>query len=122
MPEMTFVLDHLGKNCGSPDDFEGWSKEVTALARRCPNVVAKLGAVEEWGYPDPAPCLDVALREFGMDRVLFESNWFVQEAYGFDYASTVTAVWAALQRADASSEQVDAVFSGNARRVYRLGL
>lgn len=122
MPEMNFVLDHLGRNCGKPDDFEAWAKEITILARGCPNVVAKLGAIEEWGCRegDPAPYLDLAFREFGLGRVLFESNWFVQEACGFDYGTTVAAVWDALQRCGASADQVAGVFAGNARRVYRL--
>ena len=69
---------------------------------------------------DPAPYLDLAFKVFGFERVMYESNWFVSRALGDDYDKTFRLVKAALARAGASAEQMDAVFSGNARRVYRL--
>lgn len=52
-PSMTFVLDHLGHNSGG-DDFETWGPALEALAAN-ENVIAKLGAIEEWNVSDPAP-------------------------------------------------------------------
>lgn len=53
------------------------------------NVVAKLGAIEQWGVADPAKFLDHALKSFGADRVLAESNWFVNTAMGKGYVHPV---------------------------------
>ena len=49
---MTFILDHLGHNSGG-DDFETWAPAIADLARRCPNVYAKLGAIEQWDTREP---------------------------------------------------------------------
>ena len=118
-PHVTFVLDHLGHN-GGGDDFETWSVNLTSLAA-LPNVVAKLGAIEEWEVEDPAPYLDHALAVFGWNRVMYEGNWFVSRAHdGNDYDDTAHHVMAACERANATAAQVRSVFSTNARRVYKL--
>lgn len=52
-PDMAFVLNHLGHNSGG-DDFETWAPAITELAKNT-NVVAKLGAIEQWEVSDPAP-------------------------------------------------------------------
>ena len=83
-------------------------------------MVAKLGAIEEWDVADAAPFLDHALKVFGADRVLAESNWFVSGAKGDAYDATFSKVAAACVRAGFTEAQTDAVFSGNARRVYSL--
>jgi L-fuconolactonase len=122
LPEMTFVLNHLGHNNGG-DDFETWAPAITELAKNCPNVVAKLGAIEEWRVSDPAPFLDHALGAFGLQRVMYESNWFVPAAFGGKaekYDKTFGLVKGALTRAGASADEVKAVFNANAKRVYRL--
>ena len=118
---MTFILDHLGHNSGG-DDFETWAPAIADLAKRCPNVYAKLGAIEQWDTREPGPgaYLDHAIREFGFDRVLAESNWFVSTAMGFDYDDTFGKVMDALRRAGATPAQVESVFEGNARRVYSI--
>ena len=117
-PSMTFVLDHLGHNSGG-DDFETWAPALTELARN-PNVVAKLGAIEQWEVVDPGPYLDHALKVFGADRVLAESNWFVSTAMGDPYDATFKHVLAACRRAGFTQSQIDAVFVDNAKKVYSL--
>jgi len=119
LPDMVFVLDHLGHNSGG-DDLSSWKKNIAAVAASSKNVFAKLGAIEEWGCKDPAPYLDHALRVFGFDRVLYEGNWFVSAGIGNPYARTAEHVYAACLRAKASVEQTKGVFTGNAMRVYRI--
>lgn len=134
---VTFVLDHLGHNQGG-DDFDTWAPALADLARRCPNIVAKLGAIEEWGLsagggggegqtnagtqppPGPGAYLDHALAVFGFRRVLAESNWFVNCGMGASYDYTFKQAQAALARAGATQEQVQDVFENNARRVYGI--
>ena len=62
-------------------------------------------------------CLETCIELFGADRCMFESN-FPVEKMGIGWA----ALWNALKRiaAGASAEEKRALFSGTARRAYRL--
>ena len=40
-----------------------------------PNVYCKMGAMEQWGVDDPGAYLDRAIKAFGFERILYESNW-----------------------------------------------
>eukprot|EP00756_Hemistasia_phaeocysticola_P012533 Hpha_TRINITY_DN15206_c1_g1::TRINITY_DN15206_c1_g1_i1::g.64490::m.64490/K07046/K07046; L-fuconolactonase len=117
-PRTTFVLDHMGHNNGG-EDFASWSEAVSALAK-LPNVVAKPGAIEQWGVKDAGPFLDHTLRSFGYDRVIAESNWMVGAAGGDPYDSNFQQLWDSLKRLGATEEEIQKVFSGNARRIYSL--
>ena len=117
--KMTFVLDHLGRNGGNEDDVEQWKKNLSALAEH-QNVVAKIGAIEEWGVADPNPLIDHAVACFGFQRLIFESNWFVSKACGYSYKTLVQTSYDAVVRNGGSEEDVKDVFSRNAERVYRL--
>jgi len=117
-PEMLFVLDHLGHNDGG-EDFDTWSVAITELSKH-PNVVAKLGAGEQWMVADRGPFLDHAISAFGFERVMAESNWFVNTAMGDAYDKMFLCVKESCERLGATPEQIDMVFSGNARRVYSL--
>ena len=119
-PEARFVLDHLGRNGGTETDLEDWKTALATLANTCPNVVAKLGAIEEWGVSDPAPLLDFALQTFGFDRVLFESNWFVLKALGYPYSWVVNHIKEAVLRNGGGQAELNKVFQVNADRVYGI--
>ena len=115
----SFVLDHAGKP-GVPSS--DWTKWIHELAERS-TVVCKLsGLVTEvswtdWQVADLAPVAAQVLDAFGPDRVLFGSDWPVS-----DLAATYGEVLAAARSLTAglSSSERDAVFGGNAKRVYRL--
>ena len=127
IPDLTFVLDHLGKpniaatpEASAPDPT--WSAWLRDLAAE-PNVVCKLsGLVTEadwptWTVPDLRPYADVALDAFGPDRLMFGSDWPVCLLAG-----TYTEVFsAARQLTDLLSDtERAAVFGATAERVYRL--
>ena len=91
--QTTIVIDHLGHNDGdgSESEFKRWKEDLSKLAALEMNggaeIVVKLGAIEEWGVGSPSGfgagrMLDHALSAFGVERVLYESNWFVCAAYG----------------------------------------
>ena len=63
------------------------------------------------------PWIETCITLFGAERCLFESN-FPVEKMGIGYA----ALWNALKRiaADASADEKKDLFSGTARRAYRL--
>jgi L-fuconolactonase len=124
VPELTFVLDHLGKPAiaEGPDALGPWEKWIRRLAAE-PNVVAKLsGLVTEadwatWTVADLRPYTEVALEAFGADRLMFGSDWPVCRLAG-----TYTEVFDAARRLTSalSEAERDAVFGGTATRVYGL--
>jgi predicted TIM-barrel fold metal-dependent hydrolase len=131
-PQATIIAGHVGgplgygPYAGKRDEvFKVWKAGVTELAK-CPNVVMKLGGMmmrlAAYDYraelaslwrPYIEPCIEL----FGPDRCMFESN-FPVEKMGIGWA----ALWNAFKRiaAGAAASEKLALFSGTARRVYRL--
>ncbi|WP_418275252.1 amidohydrolase family protein [Isoptericola jiangsuensis] len=128
LPEVTFVLDHLGKPrldryaAGTGDGLAAWRRDLTDLAA-CPNVIAKLsGLVTEahrdtWTVDDLRPAVDHALATFGPERLMFGSDWpvcLLASTYG-RWLDTARDLLTALD-----ADEQHAVWSGTARRVYSL--
>jgi L-fuconolactonase len=122
LPQLTFVLDHLGKPPIAAHAREPWETSLRALAA-LPNTVAKLsGLVTEadftaWTADDLRPYAEVALAAFGPGRLMFGSDWPVctlAATYGevLDAAQEVTT---GLSRSERTQ-----VFEGTATRVYDL--
>lgn len=125
VPELRFVLDHLGK----PRIRDGaaglaqWRAAMTGLAA-APNVSAKLsGLVTEadwaqWTVADLRPFVLTALELFGPERLMFGSDWPVCLL-----AAAYDRVLAALGEViddQLSSDERAAVYGGTATRVYGL--
>ncbi len=139
-PDANIVMNHTGMPLGY-GPFAGKQKEVHAQWRKtlpeiaaCPNVTMKLGgmmmrlaAYDYNALPAPPssdqladywrPYIEPCIELFGAGRCTFESN-FPVDKMGIGYA----ALWNAFKRiaAKASAEEKIALFSGTARRVYRL--
>jgi L-fuconolactonase len=79
-PEQPFVIDHLAKPDFKKADFAEWEKAMRAVAAY-PNVSCKVsGMVTEanwssWTNEDFTYCLDVVVEAFGINRLLFGSDW-----------------------------------------------
>ncbi|MBC7626436.1 amidohydrolase [Ferruginibacter sp.] len=79
-PQQAFVIDHLAKPDFIKADFEEWENAMKAVAAY-PNVHCKVsGMVTEanwntWTIEDFSYCLDVVTEAFGIDRLLFGSDW-----------------------------------------------
>ncbi len=123
VPDLRFVLDHLGKPPIAAGDLEPWATDLRGLAA-LPNVVAKLsGLVTEaevghWQTASLRPYAEVALECFGADRLMYGSDWPVcTVAAGYDEVlATARELTSGL-----SAAERDAVFAGTAARVYGLG-
>ena len=65
------------------------------------------------------PYIDTCIEAFGPERGMFESN-FPVDRFGADYAT----LWNAFKRlaANYTPGEKTALFSGTAKRVYRLGI
>ncbi|MFC6937661.1 amidohydrolase family protein [Actinomadura yumaensis] len=121
-PELTFVLDHLGKPGIAAGELSPWTAGLRALAA-LPNTTAKLsGLVTEadwdaWTTADLRPYTEEALELYGPDRLMFGSDWPVcRLAASYE---TVLETARELTRHLAPTERA-AVFSTTALRVYGL--
>jgi L-fuconolactonase len=121
-PQGRFVLDHCAKPDIKAGSREPWLTQIRELAAR-PNVVCKIsGLVTEadWQHWRPEEVLwyaRQAAEAFGPERVLFGSDWPVNEAAGgfarwFHLAEEVAAAW--------SPRNQERFFWQNAQEVYRL--
>jgi predicted TIM-barrel fold metal-dependent hydrolase len=139
-PDATIILCHVGGPLGygpyagkGDEVFATWKASMTELARR-PNVFIKLGgmmmrlAAFDYGTaPVPAsseelagywrPYMATCIELFGADRCMFESNFPVEKM-----GASWTTLWNAFKRVaeGGSADEKLALFSGTARRVYRL--
>jgi len=125
-PELTFVLDHLGK----PSIRDGGAghktwREAVAPLTKLPNVLAKLsGLVTEanwntWRPADLHPFVDTALGLFGPRRLMFGSDWPVC-LLAASYERVLDALTTNLT--SLTGPERDEIFSGTAIRAYRLAL
>jgi L-fuconolactonase len=142
LPELTFVLDHLG----NPDVAwlvdEQWAGSIRDLAA-LPNTVCKLSGILGVPAPDAAdamnaaggpsapalhghtaasvahmrPYYQIALDGFGPDRMMYGSDWPVS-TLGSPYPRVIGA--ARVLTADLSAAERAVIFSGTARRIYGL--
>ncbi len=112
-PALSIVIDHAAKP--EAHDLPGWMAAMRAIAA-CPNVACKLsGLITE---PGLTPHIDeiaaTLLNAFGTERLIWGSDWPVLTLAG-DYAG-----WLGHAQALIAPAARDAVFDGNARRLYAL--
>lgn len=121
-PGQRFVLDHIAKPFIKDGLQEPWQSEIRQLAE-FDNVWCKVsGMVTEaawkaWRQDDFTPYLDVVFDCFGIERIMFGSDWPVctlAGSYG-DVIGIVESYIAAL-----SAGEQAAVMGGNARDFYQL--
>jgi L-fuconolactonase len=119
LPELTFVLDHLGKPPIASGAREPWTSDVRALAA-LPNTVCKLsGMVTEadpvsWTVDDLRPYADVVVEAFGPQRLMFGSDWPVCKL-----AAPYGQVLDAAQELTGPDDRTH-IFETTATRVYDL--
>jgi L-fuconolactonase len=121
VPELTFVLDHLGAppaGSGHGATAGPWASAIRRLAV-LPNVTCKLSGV----HTSPAraselrPYYETVLAAFGPDRLMFGSDWPVSTL-----AATYRQVCDVYREltAELSAAEQNAIFERTAHRVYRL--
>ncbi|HEV3114901.1 MAG TPA: amidohydrolase family protein [Candidatus Binataceae bacterium] len=121
-PDVTFVLDHLGKPAIKDRMFDPWCVQLAQLAK-LPNVVAKLSGLTTeadaaaWIPADLRPYVEHALACFGWERLLFGGDWPVVKLAG-GYSRWVAAL--ATLIVPATQVQHRALLHDNAARIYRL--
>jgi L-fuconolactonase len=120
LPELTLVVDHLGKPPRGRPDFADWQSALREVALR-PNTVAKVSGLQSPGQPLSVPALrpvwDLALGTFGPQRLMYGGDWPMTVPHG-GYAAT----WAVLRTLvdELSEDERARVLSRNAISVYGL--
>jgi L-fuconolactonase len=122
VPEVQFILDHLGKPPVREGKIRPWAGELKALGT-LPNISCKLSGLTteaDWQGWQPAqlqPHFEVAREAFGFDRLLFGGDWPVC-TLATEYPRWVDTVAAAT--ADANEADRKKLFQSNAERIYRI--
>jgi predicted TIM-barrel fold metal-dependent hydrolase len=120
-PEVSFVVDHIGKPDIKGKMAEPWRSEIRELAS-FPNVVCKVSgmvteAAEDWTTDDLRPYVEHVLESFGEDRVMFGGDWPVV-LMGSPYRRWVESLDEIT--AGLSDGAKRKLWNENARRFYRL--
>jgi L-fuconolactonase len=119
LPNVRFVVDHIAKPRIAAGEMQPWLGLMSELAER-PNVACKLSGMiteADWHVDQLQPYGRAVIGMFGADRVLFGSDWPVCLLAG-SYGSVVEA--AQMLTEGLAQAGRDAVFGGNAARIYQL--
>ena len=122
-PEVTFVLDHIGKPGIKHGLREPWWGQIAEIAR-LPNVVCKVSGViteanhAKWSKEEVKPYIAHVIEAFGFDRVMYGSDWTVSELT-HPYPTFVDILDEVI--AGASEADKGKLYRGTATRIYRLG-
>jgi predicted TIM-barrel fold metal-dependent hydrolase len=121
--ETVFVLNHGGYHvAASPEQDRLWRRGIGLLAEQ-PNVVVKASGYDAvdptWSVPGYADYVNTLFDAFGVDRVLFGSN-FPVDGLTTTYRVLVSATLDATS--ELTADEQDRFFFRNAMRIYRLQL
>lgn len=121
-PAQKFVVDHLAKPAIRSRQMEDWKTGIKAMAHY-PQVSCKLsGMVTEaawkgWTEADFRPYMDVVMEAFGIDRILFGSDWpvcLLAASYA-DVCKIAESYFSGF-----TADEKNKLFGGNAVRFYNL--
>ena len=116
------MIDHLAKPPIARNEIKEWSQAFKPLANY-PNMNCKLsGLVTEanwtsWQTEDLRPYVDIALESFGVDRMMFGSDYPVC-LLAASYDRVLESSQEILKHVSASDR--DKIFTRNAEKFYRL--
>jgi L-fuconolactonase len=122
VPALRMVIDHIAKPLIREGRMEPWATDIRAGAVN-PNVWCKLsGMITEadhasWSSDDLAPYVEVVLDAFGVDRLMYGSDWPVCTLAG-SYDRVIGALRTVLGSIDADVEA--RLFGGSAAQFYGI--
>ncbi|HEU0226804.1 MAG TPA: amidohydrolase family protein [Arachidicoccus soli] len=121
-PYQRFVIDHLAKPDIKNHAVGDWEKEIKQIAKN-ENVSCKISGMvteadwQNWKEKDFSPYIDIVVENFGMDRLLFGSDWPVC-LLGITYQKWISVLEKYF--AGFSSTEKEKFFGGNAEKFYGL--
>lgn len=121
-PDLHFVLDHLGKPPISSGKIKEWERDIRAIAE-FEQLSCKVSGflteadLKRWKSTDFHPYFDLLVELFGIDRLMYGSDWPVCLAAGSygEAKDVVTDYFGAF-----SLDEQDAFFRRNASAFYKL--
>lgn len=120
-PDTSIILCHTGMPLDrDPDSLALWRDGIKALAAQ-PNVTVKITGLamfdHDWTTESFRPYVLETIEAFGPERCMFGSNFPVDKLY-----SGFAAIYDAFKAitADFSRDEREALFAGNAERIYRI--
>ncbi|MEU3271977.1 amidohydrolase family protein [Saccharomonospora sp. NPDC006951] len=120
LPDLTIVVDHLGKPPRRRPAHDHWAEALRAVAA-LPNTVAKLSGLQLPGKPFTTsavlPPARLALEVFGPERLMYGGDWPMTLPFGgYQRAWQITTELLA----PLSAAERERVLHGTARTVYGL--
>ncbi len=121
-PQQKFVIDHLAKPYIKDRKIDEWQRDMYAIAK-FDNVFCKVSGMvteadfKKWKQADFTPYLDVVVNAFGIDRLMYGSDWPVCLVAG-NYATVLSIVKDYFSLYSEADQQK--VFGINASRFYKL--
>lgn len=121
-PDVNFILDHIAKPNIAGGEFETWQSRLKVLAS-FDNIACKISGVvteadhSHWTADQIKPYIIETIEAFGIDRVMFGSDWpVVNLASSFSgWVNALTGIIDQLSPADKQK-----LFLDNAGRIYRI--
>jgi L-fuconolactonase len=121
-PDLKLVIDHLAKPPIAHNEIDEWSRAFKPLATY-PNIHCKLSGLvteanwDSWRVDDLRPYVDYALEAFGVDRMMFGSDYPVCLL-----AASYDRVLGSFQEIlkDLNDTDREKIFAANAAKFYRL--
>ncbi len=121
-PDQPFVVDHIAKPAIRQGEIIEWTKGIKMLAQY-PNVHCKISGMvteadwHQWKEPELRPYLDTVVEAFGIERVMYGSDWPVC-LLAADYTTNMSI---ARNYFSGFSQEEQAMFFGkNATAFYQL--
>lgn len=121
-PDQSFVIDHMAKPYIKAGLIEDWKKDIQLLAE-CNNVYCKISGMvteadyHQWNITDFTPYLDCIVEAFGMNRIMFGSDWPVcQVAASYEKMLHIVKNYFS----SFSMDEQALFFRENATRFYKL--
>lgn len=121
-PEVSFILDHIGKPGIRDGLMEPWKRQIRELSQ-IPNVMCKLSGVtteadhENWTREQLRPYIDHVIESFGFNRIMYGGDWPVAELAG-KYTDWIQVLdWAT---SGCTAEERRKLFRDNGMKAYRL--
>lgn len=121
-PNQVFILDHMAKPSIKTGEFDEWAVFISQLSS-FRNVNCKISGLvteaewDSWKKEDYVKYVDHALASFGIDRVMYGSDWpvcLLASSYG-EWVNLIESLTEQL-----SVDEKKAFFGGNAARIYKL--
>ncbi|MGD9092871.1 MAG: amidohydrolase family protein [Anaerolineales bacterium] len=125
LPGLTMVIEHFGRPDAKSTPFVDWEHMMAKMAQY-PKVNAKLSGImvlipderwDNWHIAELKPYISKTIELFGVDRVMFGSDWPVSTLVG-SYKRNFEAIQGCVT--DMREQERSKIFGDNAKRVYQI--